>query len=179
MSGFEAIVTDGAGGRDARVDDGGPALELVMAVAMEKIGSADGDAGACDFDGGECRMIVHDVVGEENFLAAAAAHIERGRIIEGARSGDSGEEQIIRSIPKAMRAGLRRVGFRGGVRCRVAGLAVRRDFHRGKLRRGRTRGSEWHGSGEEYAKYEIAEAIHDLLRTAGFVNLAGREKREL
>lgn len=133
MSSLEGIVANGAGGREGRVDDGGPALELVMAVVMEKIGSADGDAGASDFDSREGGMIVDDVVGEENFLAAAAAHVERRGIVQGAGGGDAGEEQVILAIPKAMPAGPGGIGLRVDAGGRTNGLIIRRRFSRGDL----------------------------------------------
>ena len=43
-----------------------------MAVAMEQIRNADGGGCAGGFDGREGRMIIDDVVGEQNFLVAAA-----------------------------------------------------------------------------------------------------------
>ena len=72
MGGLEAVIAHGAGGGKSDVDDGGPALEFVMTVVVEQIGNADGRCGAGCFDDCEGRMIIDDVVGEQNFLAAAA-----------------------------------------------------------------------------------------------------------
>ena len=84
MRGLEAVVADGTRGGESDVHDGGPPLKLVVAVAMEQIGNADGRGGARGFDGCEGRMIIDDVIGEQDFLAAAVAHIESGKVIEGA-----------------------------------------------------------------------------------------------
>ncbi len=102
MGGFEAVVADGAGGGKSDVDDRGPALEFVMAVVVEQVGNADGRCGAGCFDGCESRMIIDDVVGEENFLAAAATHIEGREIVERTGSGYTGKEPVVGCIPKGM-----------------------------------------------------------------------------
>ena len=47
-------------------------------------------------------MIVDDVVGEQNFLAAAATHIQGGEIIECTGSGYTGKEPAVGCVPKGM-----------------------------------------------------------------------------
>ena len=102
MRGLQAVIARGAARGKTNVNDRGPALEFVMMVAMEQVGYADGSSGASGFDCGECRVIVDDLIGEENFLAAAVAHVERGKIIERARNGHACEKQIVGFVPKAM-----------------------------------------------------------------------------
>ena len=115
MGGLEAVIADGAGGRKSDVDDGGPTLEFVMAVVVEQIGNADGCSGAGSLDGCESRMIVDDVVGEQNFLAAAATHIQGREIIECTGSGNAGKEPVVGCVPKGML--VRGRGFRLWRRC--------------------------------------------------------------
>ena len=81
MRSLQAIISNGARGGEAGVDDGGPALKPMMVIVVEKIGDADRDGGAGGFDRGEGGVIVHDVVGKQNFVAAAATEIQRGEII--------------------------------------------------------------------------------------------------
>jgi len=91
------------------VDDGGPALKPVVMIAVEKIRNADRDGGAGSFDRSERGVIVHNVIGEQNFVAAAAAEIQRGEIIECAGRGNSGEQQVVFAIPETVL--VRRCGF--------------------------------------------------------------------
>ena len=102
MRGLEAVVAHGTGGGKSDVHDGGPSLEFVVAVAVEQIGNADGRGGAGGFDGCEGRMIIDDVVGEQDFLAAAATHVESGKVIERAGSGHTGKEPVVGGVPKAV-----------------------------------------------------------------------------
>lgn len=116
MRGDEAVVAHCAGRGKADVDDGGPALELVMMIAVKEIGSADGRSNRSSFDADEGSVIVHHIVGEKNLLATAAAHVERGEVVEGPRGGEGGEKSGVLFVPKAMHiAGLE--CFEGGFRC--------------------------------------------------------------
>ena len=83
--------------------DGNPALERMMASAMEQIRHADGKSSAAGFDTGKGRVVVDDPIGEEDFLAAAAAHVQRRGVVEGAGGCDSGEKPIVFAIPEGVR----------------------------------------------------------------------------
>src|ERR1700687_5526690 len=98
MRGLYRIVSNGAGSGEADVDDGGPTLQPVVPGAMKEISSADGHAGSGGFQRCKSSVIVHDVIGDENFLAAAAAHIERGKIVERACSSRAGKQPGISAI---------------------------------------------------------------------------------
>ena len=102
MCSFQAVVANSASGGEADVEERGPALEFVMIVAVKEVRSPNGDAGRGSFDGGESGVIVDDVVGEEDFLAAAAAHVESGEVVEGARGADAGEEPVVFFVPEAV-----------------------------------------------------------------------------
>ena len=129
MGGLEAVIADGAGGGKSDVHDGGPALEFVVAVVVEQIGNADGRCGAGGLDDGESRMIIDDVVGEQNFLAAAATHIQGGEIIECTGSGYTGKEPAVGCVPKGM--------FVRGRDFRLWRRGAGRRGHRSWIRRGR------------------------------------------
>jgi hypothetical protein len=90
---------------------------------MEKVGDADRDGGAGSFDRGEGGMIVHNVIGEQNLVAAAAAEIQRGEIIQRTRRGNGGEQQVVFAIPETVL--VRRSGFRLRGRSGRAGLIFR------------------------------------------------------
>jgi hypothetical protein len=75
MSGLKAIIADRTGGGQAGVDDGGPTLQAVMMVTVKQVRRADGNGRGSDLDGRKRSVIVHHVIGQQDFLAAAAAHI--------------------------------------------------------------------------------------------------------
>jgi len=75
MSGLKAVVAHSAGCRKPDVDERGPSLQLVVLVAMKEIGSADRDTCRCGFNGCKSGVVVHNIVGKENFLSAATAHV--------------------------------------------------------------------------------------------------------
>ena len=75
MNSLKAIISHGAAGGEAGVNDGGPALEPVVMVVMEEIGNSDGDGGGAGFDRGEGGVIIDDIVRQKNFVAAATAEI--------------------------------------------------------------------------------------------------------
>ena len=103
MRGLEAVVANRPSGGETDMNDRGPTLELVMTVSVEQIRNTDGGGGAGRFDGRESRVMIHDVVGEQNFLTAAAAHVESRKVIERAGGGDAGEQPIVGPVPESMR----------------------------------------------------------------------------
>ena len=103
MSGLEAIVAHGTGGCKPDVHEGSPALQLVVAVAVKEIGSANRDSRRSSFDGSKSCVIVHHVVSKKNLLPASAAHVQCRKIIQSASSADAREEPAILLVPEAMR----------------------------------------------------------------------------
>jgi hypothetical protein len=91
----------------------------MMVGAVKEIGHANRRNRGGGFDGSESGVIVHNVVGEQRFIAAAAAKIQSGEVIESARSADGGEEKIVFAIPKRM---LKR--WRPGLAIRVPGAKL-------------------------------------------------------
>jgi hypothetical protein len=104
MGGLEAVIAHGTCGGESDVDDRGPALEFVVAVAVEQIRYADRGGGTGGFDSRESRMIVDNVVGQQDFLAPTMAHVERRKIVEGARSAHTSKEPVVGPVPKAVLA---------------------------------------------------------------------------
>lgn len=102
MRGLQAVVANSASSGQADVDCGGPTFKPVVMVAMKQVGCSDRNAGGAGLDGGKARVIVDSFIGQENFLAAAAAHVQGGKIIKGAGSGDSSEEQIVFLVPETV-----------------------------------------------------------------------------
>jgi len=110
---------------------------------MEEVRGSDGDACAGRFNCRECGVIVHDVVSDQNLLPAAAAHVERRKIIERARSSDASEQPGVFLIPETM------FHFRSWLFCR------------GSLR-WRFNGRLDHWSGRRYLRTNHARtAAHD------------------
>jgi hypothetical protein len=74
---------------------------MVM-VAMKNIREANGGNGGSGFYGSESGVVVHNVVGEQRFIAAATAKIQSGEVIESAGGANGGEEQAVFPIPERM-----------------------------------------------------------------------------
>src|SRR5713226_9748143 len=85
---------------DVKIRD--PALEFVMPSAMHPVRRADGGHGSRKFDDGEGGSIIHDVVVEEAFVAAARAEISRRSAVQSAGGGDAGEEPAVLRVPEAV-----------------------------------------------------------------------------
>jgi hypothetical protein len=58
---------------------------------MKKIRRADGNTGCTRLDERKPGMIIHGLVGQKYFLAAASAHIQSGEIIQSTSGGNSSE----------------------------------------------------------------------------------------
>src|SRR5215472_11661242 len=84
---------------------------------MEKKRCADGYSGACRLNASESRVIVHHVVGEKDFLAAAAAHVQSREIVQCSSRANTREQPTILLVPEAML--LRRTLSRLGKRLRI------------------------------------------------------------
>ena len=102
MSGWQTIISHRTGSSEAGVHDRGPAFQAMVMGAVKEVGDADGGSGGGSFDGGESGVIVDNVVGQQRLIAAAAAKIQSGEVIESAGSADGGKEQIVFAIPKRM-----------------------------------------------------------------------------
>ena len=102
MRRLQAVVPHRACRRQSDVNDRRRALEFVMAVVVKQIRNPDRRAGPRRFDHRERRVIIDDIVGEQNFLPPAPPHVQRRKIIECARRANAREQQIVRRVPKAM-----------------------------------------------------------------------------
>ena len=91
VSGFQRIITHRAGSRQSDVNDGSPALQFMVPVAMKKIRGADRNTGGARFY--ECKpcVIIDSVVGQKYFLAAAAPHVQGGEVVQSSAGGNSSE----------------------------------------------------------------------------------------
>src|SRR5262249_42046900 len=76
LRGLKTVVPYGATGRQAGVNDGGPALQAMVMRTMKEIGGGDRHRHAPRLDRGDRRVVVHDVVGQEQLVAAAAPHVQ-------------------------------------------------------------------------------------------------------
>ena len=74
----------------------------MMMGAVKEIRHANRGNRGGGFDGSESGVIVHNVVGEQRFIAAATAKIQSGEVIKSAGSTNGGEEQAVFAIPERM-----------------------------------------------------------------------------
>jgi len=102
MGGFKAVIANGTARCKANVHNRGPALKLVMSVMVKQIRDPDGRSDPRCFDGCESRVIVDYFVGEQDFLPATTAHIERGKIVKRARRCYADKEPIVGLVPKSV-----------------------------------------------------------------------------
>src|SRR5580765_6438967 len=100
MRRLEGVIARGAARGHAKMHDGSPPLELVMAGTMKQVGNSDGRSRARRFNSCEQRMIIDDRVRQEDFVDAAPAKIQRGRVIERAPRAHGCKPQIICAIPE-------------------------------------------------------------------------------
>jgi len=91
MRSLQRIIAYRAASRESDVNDGSPALQFVVSVTMKEIRRADGNAGCTRLDERKSGVIVHRLVGQKYFLAAAASHVQRGEIIQSTGGGNAGE----------------------------------------------------------------------------------------
>src|ERR1700687_5770009 len=102
MLGFERIVTDISKRCYADVANRHPALELVMAGAMEQVRDADGSHGCGRLQArASCRDFDH-IVGEEHLLSATGLEVASGGIVHTPGHGNSGKECQICTIPEGV-----------------------------------------------------------------------------
>ena len=120
MGRFKAVISNRAGRCQTDVHKRSPALQLVMTKVMEEIRSADGSSSRGSLNGGECRMVVHDVVREKDLLPPAAAHIQGREIIQRTSCSDARKRPPVFSVPEIVSAwaffALYLTGFGGTLR---------------------------------------------------------------
>jgi hypothetical protein len=99
---LQTIISHGPGCRHPYVQDGSPALQFVMAVAVKQV--RNGNRGACSrgFNRCERSMIVHYIVRQQNPLPPATPEIQRRKIIKCPRCSDSGEEPVVFFVPEVV-----------------------------------------------------------------------------
>lgn len=91
MGGLEAVVAHGTGRCKPKVKERRPSFKLVVSIAVPEIGSANRRSCRCSFNRQKGGVVVHNLVRKENFLPAAASHVQRREIIEGARGANARE----------------------------------------------------------------------------------------
>ena len=64
MGGLQTIISHGSGSSQAGVDDGRPAFQAMVMVAMKNIREANGGHAGGGFDGSESGVVVDNVVAE-------------------------------------------------------------------------------------------------------------------
>src|SRR5579872_7230776 len=75
----------------ADMRNGSPALEGVVASAVEQVGYADGGRGSGKFNANKERAIIDSGVVQQPFVVALIAQVTRGSVVQHACPGDAGE----------------------------------------------------------------------------------------
>lgn len=114
MPGLERIVTDIPEGSQSDVANRQPALERVVASAMQQVRDSHGSHGGSRLQAGESCRIVYHIVGEKNLLPPTSLKVASGSIVHTPSHSNSGKEPQICAIPEGVR---RRSGL-GRLSCR-------------------------------------------------------------
>ena len=69
-----------------------PALQGVVAGAVEEIGNADGSRRPGKFNSHKKRPVIHNGVGKQPFIVPLIAQVPGRSVVEHARGADAGEE---------------------------------------------------------------------------------------
>jgi hypothetical protein len=100
MRGFQTIIAHRARRRQSKVHDRSPAFQLVMAVAMEQVRCSDRNTGPRRLDHCKSRVIVHQVVGNQDFLVPAPPQVQSRKIIKRPRRSDARKKPGIFLVPE-------------------------------------------------------------------------------
>lgn len=112
MPGLKRVVADIPKPCHPNVANRQPALERVMASAMQQVRDANGGHSRRRLQASKSCRIVDHVVGKKNFLSASCLKVARRRVIHAPSEGDSGKEEQIGTIPERVfrRCGRDRLG---------------------------------------------------------------------
>src|SRR5579862_8000749 len=97
---FKSVVSRGASDSNPKMDDGGPTLQAMVTRGMKQIGDAYGGGGGSRLDRGEQWMVIHNRIGQEDFIDVSPAQVQRRGIVESAPRSHPCEEPIILAIPE-------------------------------------------------------------------------------
>lgn len=111
--GFESVIPPGAEGRHARVADGKPSLQFVMAGTMQQIGESDGGGRPGCLQGYKSSRTVYDIIRKKDLFSATGEHVAGGTVVESASDHYCREQLHIALIPESVRSGSL---FRGSYR---------------------------------------------------------------
>lgn len=121
----QGVIADRSADRDPGMNRRRPALQAMMARAMENIRNAHRSGCRGDFNSGKEGVIVDDGIGQKRLVDSTPAEIQRRRIVQGPAGADSGEQQIVFAIPETVRD--RRGGLGGfSGRRRAGGISLLR-----------------------------------------------------
>jgi len=76
-----------------------------MMIAVKQVRDSYGDSRTGCFNGGECGVIVDDIVGQKRFVAATTAKVQGRRVVQCTRSSDGSKQETVLAIPEAMFGG--------------------------------------------------------------------------
>ncbi len=97
---LQTIISHRTRRSQSNVYDRSPSLQLVMPIPMKQVRRADRYSRRRGFYRQKGRMIVHDIIRQQNLLSPASPHVQGRKIIQCPRSPDSREQPIVFLIPK-------------------------------------------------------------------------------
>src|SRR5580693_2022705 len=102
MPGLERVVTNIPKGCHANVTNRQPALQRMMARAMQQVRDADGGHSCGRFQTGKSSRVVDYVVRDKNLLSPPCLEVASGSVIHAPSEGNSRKERQICTIPEGV-----------------------------------------------------------------------------
>jgi hypothetical protein len=102
VSRLQAIISHRTRSSQSNVYDRGPAFQFVMPIPMKQVRRADRYSRRRRFYRRKGRVIVHDIIGQQNLLPSASPHVQGRKIVQCSRNPHSRKQPIVFFIPKPM-----------------------------------------------------------------------------
>src|SRR5260370_40725209 len=109
MRRFQAVIAHSARRRQSKMHHRRPAFQLVMAVAMKQVRSPNRDTSSPCLDCRKRSVIIHDLIGEQDFIVTAPPQVQGRKIIKRPRRSNTCKQPVILLVPEAVLLSL----FRG------------------------------------------------------------------
>ncbi len=102
MGRFQAVIAHSTRGCQTEMHHRGPAFQLVMAVAMKQVRCANRDTSSRCLDCRKRRVIIHDLIGEQDFIVTAPPQVQGRKIIKRPRRSNTRKQQVVLLVPEAV-----------------------------------------------------------------------------
>src|SRR6266481_9420338 len=102
MRRFQAVIARSARGCQTEMDHGGPAFQFVMAVAMKQVRCSNRDTSSRCLDCRKRSVIIHDIIGEQDFIVTAPPQVQGRKIIKRSCRSNTRKQPVVLLVPEAV-----------------------------------------------------------------------------